>query len=178
MESISITHPQWRKDSIFKYQKWRRKQLSLDTEFNEQIFKFEDVERDEMKENYVPYMYEFVIASANFTLFEEWAKHLFSISDNSELPLLIIYDPKQDGYYTHHSIDIQFINDVIIEHKLEITYTKGYISRQALKLEKWLNTLHGWQIALLFIGIFGGLCAIVVGLDYLCTPKFADYKEE
>jgi predicted anti-sigma-YlaC factor YlaD len=70
----------------------------------------------------------------------------------------------------------EFIEQVF-KQELEITFTKNWFSRQAMKFEKWLNSLAAWQIACLFISVFGGLCALMIGLDYWCSPVVQTFYE-
>merc|ERR1712129_164834 len=88
-----------------------------------------------------------------------------------ELTLMLVFSPSMDGYWKYNS-DVtmnEFVHDVFA-NKSEITYTRSWIARQAIKLEQWLNGLNGWQLGLLFVGVFGGLCGLMILLDYCCAP--------
>eukprot|EP01083_Nonionella_stella_P122466 368454_1 len=164
-ERLMIDNSEWNENSFDVFKQW-----ISDNEDSE--------DREQLKENR-PYMYQLIVAWCNATQYKEWASHTFGITEES-LPLFLLYSPKQDGYWKYDANEdtmIVFLNDAF-SGELEITYTRNWIARKAMKVERWLNELSGWQIALVFIGVFVVLCAIMVLLDYCCTPALPPIKDD
>lgn len=142
-----------------KYKVWEQEQGELS-------------EIDRMDRSDRPGMYRLITSFCNATEYEGWAAHTFGL-DESELPTVIMFSPKEDGYWKmpkEGGSMTKFVEN-IFDEKLEITYTRSWFARQTMKLEKWLNSLNGWQIALFFVSVFVGLCGLMMFLDWLCSPK-------
>ena len=150
-ESMVIDNGEWNMQSIARYDQWKMENADEESE--------------------QPKMYQLIVSYCNATKYKEWASHTFGLKED-ELPMMLIFSPIQDGYWKYNAKEqkmIDFVDDVF-GGKLEITYTRSWIARQAIKLEKWLNSLNAWQLPLLFIGIFGFLCGVMVLLDQCCAP--------
>eukprot|EP01084_Bolivina_argentea_P155624 271193_1 len=155
-EKLAMDNKEWNMESFKIYREWKIENMDI---------------KQDIYDGHKILMYKVLIAWCNFTEYEEWATHQFGIKED-ELPVMLVYSPKEDGYWKYKN-DIgsmsEFYNE-IFEGNLEIIYTRNWIARQAVKLERWLNNLSGWQIALVFISVFVLLCGIMVLLDYCCSP--------
>ena len=157
-----IDNEHWNVQSYAVYKEWERAQNE-----NAESAAVERVHRNDR-----PGMYRLITAWCNATEYEEWSLRTFGIEESS-LPMMVMYSPKEDGYWKMEGAEggmLQFVEDVF-DDKLEITYARSWFARQAGRLERWLNSLNAWQIALVFIAVFVGLCGLMVLLDWMCSPK-------
>merc|ERR1719242_483540 len=166
-EQMMIDNELWNIQSMKRYKEWEREQG-------------DEVEIDKMDRIDRPGMYQLIMSWCNATEYEGWAAHTFGI-DESAFPMMVMYNPKLDGYWKMTETEsgqtmTQFVEDVFVD-KLEITFARSWFARQAAKLERWLNSLKGWQVALVFVGVFVGLCGLMVFLDWVCSPKADDYAD-
>ena len=184
-EKLQISNKKWNEESYIKYEEWKLE--------NDDV----DINTLSLKER-VP-LYKLIVAWCNATEYEEWAVHTFSINED-DLPLMLIYSPKQDGYWIYDDMkdyndngDVIIIDDEgknvkkvtmnrfidnVFNERIEIKYIRGWIARQAMKLERWLNSLSGFAIAGVFISVFVILCGLMVLLDYCCSPSHVDFKQD
>ena len=74
-------------------------------------------------------------------------------NDNKEV--IIIEDGKK-------KITLDRFVDNVFNDRIEITYIRGWIARQAMKLERWLNSFSPFAIAGVFVIVFVTFCGLMV----------------
>ena len=155
-----ISNGEWNMESYIKYKQWETESIAKDIDIN-------TLPRDERMA-----LYKLIVSWCNSTEYEEWASHTFGIKDE-QLPLMLLYTPREDGYWIYEqngNKDMKGWLDDVFNDKLEIIYTRNWIARQAIKLERWMNSLSSLAVGCVFVGVFVCLCGIMVALDYFCSP--------
>ena len=82
--------------------------------------------------------------------------------------IVIVFDTFQDGYWIFNDITAKNVKTAL-KNEIPITFTRSFFARNVIAFEQWLSSLGAWSIALLFIGLFMTLFAIMIAIDYCCN---------